>query len=618
MNIVLAVTACAAVAALLLEYGGFQLSESQLHYLHITDAVVVGIFVMDRLIRLALTTNRRLYMRENRVDFVLMALAAGVIAVSSRAQIKVISAGALYVLITQAYILLTLITHAVGANLRLAGSGIHPSWLLIGSFAFLSLAGTGLLMLPAATPADKPIEFPDALFTATSACCVTGLVVRPSGQTFTVFGQAVILTLIQLGGLGFMLFGTMLALLVGKNLSLRSSTALGQMVSTEMIGSLGRLVAFIMGVTFVLEAIGAVLLYPMFAAAEVQQYGVADQARVIWYSVFHSISAFCNAGFSLCEQNLMEGVRGAWGKPLRDFWQINGVMAPLIVLGGLGFPVLYDCAAYAKTAARNVANWLSAKRGIAARGAPRPRLPLHTKMVLSATAVLIVGGAAGLLLVEPPSDRARYGAIGRTPVYSDDTRSRRDWPRMPMDERVGHAVFQSITARTAGFNTIDMSELSSAGKLWMCGLMIIGGSPGGTAGGMKTITFAILLIAAYSVLRRRDEVEVFRRSLPAEMLRRAVTVAGLYLGLVAVIGLLLCIAMRTGFDPVDLLFEACSACGTVGLSAGVTGSLNLLGKCVIIGGMFVGRIGPLTILLAVTSKVRRVQYVYPRENVVIG
>ncbi len=221
-------------------------------------------------------------------------------------------------------------------------------------------------------------------------------------------------------------------------------------------------------------------------------------------------------------------------------------------------------------------------------------------------------------MVEPPSDSARYGAIGRSPLYDSAARAARDWPRMAFSQRVRAALFQSITARTAGFNTIDMSELSSAGKLWMCGLMTIGGSPAGTAGGMKTITFVILLVAAYCVLRRREEVEVFHRSLPGELLRRAVAVAGLYLALVVVVALGLCMAMRTGFDCIDLLFEACSACGTVGLSTGVTGSLNLPGKLIIIVGMFAGRIGPLTMLLAVTSKMRHVRFAYPRESVVIG
>jgi trk system potassium uptake protein TrkH len=616
MNIVLAATALSAVAALLLEYGGFELRADQRKALHLADVIIVAVFVLDRLLRFLLASDRRGYLRENWVDFALMALAAGVVAVSYRFHQKIVSAGTFYVLVTQGYILVVLVIRGLTVNLRFAGSGIHPSWLLIGSFAFLCLSGAGLLMLPVSTPPmGKAVDFFDALFTSTSAVCVTGLTVRRTGSEFTTFGQAVILALIQLGGLGVMLFGTMLALLMGKGLSLRGSSAMGQMVSSDDVGSMKRVVLFIMAATFGLEAAGAVMFYPMFAG----RLGGLDlsPARAVWYSVFHSVSAFCNAGLSLCDQNMMEGVRTGWSRPMREHWQVLGVMAPLIVLGGLGFPVLLDCLAYARAALRRGAAFLRGLSGQAV-GAPKARLSLHSRIVLTATLVLIFGGAAGLLLVEPPNDRSRYGDIGRTPVYDQQTRIRRDWLRMAPGQKIGAAVFQSISARTAGFNTIDLSELSNAGKLWMCWLMIIGGSPAGTAGGMKTATAALLLATIYSVMRRREEVEIFRRSIAADIVRRSVTVAALYLALVGVITLLLCVAMRTGYAFIDLFFEACSACGTVGLSTGVTPGLNVFGKMVIVAGMFVGRVGPLTLLLALGGRVRPAEYAYPRENVVIG
>lgn len=618
MNVVLGLTAMAAVAALLLEYGGFALREDHLKALHLADTVIVAIFVLDRLLRYLLAQDRRQYLRENWIDFALMALAAGIVAVSFRFHRKIISAGTLYVLVTQGYILVTLIIRGATVNLRFAGSGIHPSWLLIGSFVFLVLAGAGLLMLPVSTPrGGRAIDFYDAIFTSTSAVCVTGLTVRQTGSEFTGFGQAVILVLIQLGGLGVMVFGTVLALVVGKGLSLRGSTAMGQMVSSDEIGSMRKIVLFIMAATLALEAVGALLFYPMFA------HWQGGQARLLagkaaWYSAFHSISAFCNAGLSVCDQNMMEGVRGGWASPLRDRWQVLGVMAPLIVLGGLGFPVLLDCMVLLRGWLRRAVAFMWRLLGRPAARTPRARLPLHARIVLAATVVLILGGAAGLLLVEPPNDRSRYGDIGRTPVYDEKTRSRRDWPRMDPSRKIAAAVFQSVSARTAGFNTIDLSELSNAGKLWLCWLMIVGGSPAGTAGGMKTATAALVLATIYSVVRRRHEVEVFRRSIAADVVRRAVTVAALYLALVGVITLLLCVAMRTGHAFIDLFFEACSACGTVGLSTGVTGGLNVFGKMVIVFGMFIGRVGPLTLLLALAGRARPAEYVYPRENVVIG
>ena len=446
--------------------------------------------------------------------------------------------------------------------------------------------------------------------------------------------------LIQLGGLGIIVFGTMLALLVGKSFSLRTSTAFGQMVSANKIDGLGKVAVFILVSTFALEGLGAVLGYPMFAAAEAQQRATgADAIPAVWASVFHSISAFCNAGFSVYDQNLMEGVRAGWSRTLRDHWQVLGVIAPLIVLGGLGLPVLHDCAGFLRTAVLRAAARLRRRRvgpgpapavspqpgeSIVFRvldrmpATPRPALSLHSRIVLLTTVILIVAGAGVLLLLEPASEGGRYGAIGRTPVYDDQTRGRRDWPRMTFWQQVPHAVFQSITARTAGFNTIDVSELSDGGKAWLCGLMIVGGSPAGTAGGMKTVTLAILLIAVGCVLRRRGELEVFRCSLPAEVLARVVTVAVLYLAWVGLITLLLCAAMRTGYSFIDLFLEACSACGNVGLSAGVTDSLNLFGKGIVIAGMFVGRIGPLALLLVLAGRARHRDQAYPPESVVIG
>jgi len=612
LNGLLALTALAAIGALVLEYGGFDLSAEQLDALHLGEALIVVILVLDRVLRLLFAVDRRAYLRENWIDYAVIFLAA--VTVVGGMRTRIVSLGALYVFVSQAYILVALVIRGVNINLHVAGSGIHPSVLLLGSFLFLSLAGSGLLMLPAATPAESPIDFVDALFTATSATCVTGLVVRGTGSGFTFFGQAVILILIQLGGLGVMVFGTMLAVLMGKGISLRGSDALGQMLARENLGGMGRAIVFVMLVTFCLELLGAVLFYPMFASP--QGPSGPDTGEAVWTSVFHSVSSFCNAGFSLYDQNMLAGVRGGWAKPLRDHWQILGVMAPLIVLGGLGFPVLMDCARRLRGYAGRL---LGGTRWSVRRwhSPAAERLSLHSRIVLITSAVLILLGTGGLMLLEPTATD-RYGAIGRNPLYDQATRHRADFAAMPPARRLKHAVFQSITARTAGFNTIDCSELSDAGKAWLCGLMIIGGSPAGTAGGMKTVTVALLVATAYCVLRRRGEVELFRRSLPTELLRRATAVAVLYLGLVAIVVLSLSVAMRSGYNFIDLLFEACSACATVGLSTGVTKGLNLAGKLVIVAGMFIGRLGPMTLLLALTSRLRQVDYAYPSESVVIG
>ena len=567
--------------------------------------------MLDRVGRLALARRKPAYLRENWIDFALIGAGLIALVIGERLTGRILSAGELYVVISQGYILISLIIRGVNVNLRFAGSGIHPTWLLVGSFAMLALVGSGLLMLPKATPADTHIWYTDALFTAISATCVTGLVVLDTGSDFTHFGQAVILTLIQLGGLGIMLFGTVLAMAVGKGLSLRSTNALDQMLATDAPGQLARTVVFIVLVTLMFEAVGAVMFYPMFAAE--QAAGTVPAVRqAIWDSIFHSISSFCNAGFSLYRRNMMAGVAEGWAGPLRSHWQIFGVMAPLIILGGLGFPVLRDLAGWIRGFGRRM--FSRGKIGL------KPRLTLHSKIVLTTSVALLVIGALVFLLVELPTG-ADKRVVGRHPNIIDATVRRGDWPAMDVSDKLVGATFQSITARTAGFNTVDMKELSTAGKLWLCGLMVVGGSPAGTAGGMKTVTFALLIVCAYCVLRRRDKLEVFKRTISANLLGKVATVAVLYLGLLATVTLLLCVAVPRGHSFINLFFEACSACGTVGLSTGVTGpgtALRDFGKFVIMAGMFIGRLGPLTLLLALTSRIRHVRYAYPTENVTIG
>lgn len=609
LNIQLAVTGIVAVATLILVYGFRPPLPLSSETLFAIQTAVVAIFMLDRLVRLELSADRLAFFRENSVDFALMFIAGAAIAIGPHIKTGVLSAGAVYLVITQAYILLSLVLRGVSVNMDFASSGLPPSWLLIGSFLVLCLAGSGLLMLPAATPPNhQPIMYyDDALLTSVSATCVTGLVVLDTGKDFTFFGQAVILGLIQVGGLGIMLFGTFLALVVGRGLSVRSSTALGEMIGTQSVGQLGRIAMFVIVMTLTAEAIGAVLLYPMFAAGQGSHIPAAGEAA--WQAAFHSVSAFCNAGFSLYGNNMMEGVREGWQTPFRQRWQVLGVIGPLIVLGGLGFPVVQDCASYI---------WRTIKRLLIHKNQPRPRLSLHSKLVLTTSAVLLVLGAAGLMLLgneaAPPKLARNPNAGSGAAVKEDPAR----FGNMLLGAQLRESAFQSISARTAGFNTIDMDkDLTDAARLWMCGLMVVGGSPASTAGGMKTITLALLVMAAWSMIRRRKEVEAYKRTLAANLLRRATTVAFLYVILLACVTLLLCVAMPR-WDFMELFFEACSACGTVGLSTGVTGQLGLMGKLVVVFGMFAGRVGPLTILLAVSTQMKPAKYSYPFEDIIIG
>ena len=615
MNVILASAGVVAVAALVLEYGFGPNPPIEPFWLHIIQSLVVAVFIADRFIRLLAARDRLEYLRENWTDFALMGVATGVLVGYARYG-EVLSAGAIYIIVTQVYILAALIIRGVNVNLRFADSGIHPARLLVGSFVFMCLVGSGLLMLPAAITEGEWARwhYLDSLFTATSATCVTGLVVKGTGSTFTPFGQAVILGLIQLGGLGIMMFGTVMAMMVGKMLSLKGTDALGQMLNTSQVGQIARIARFVIIATFGLEVLGAMLLFPMFLDASGNSGSPLSAPQALWYSIFHSVSAFCNAGFSLYDKNMMAGVGDGWSA-LRDRWQMLGVISPLIILGGLGFPVLHDLGRWFGGLVGRTRRAMRGKWSMDFSPLPRCRLALHSKIVLSTTAILLIWGAAILWAVES-IEVPRPFTPGRDPNYPAAVSN--NWGSTSAIGKAKESIFASITARTAGFNTIDMNQLTDGGKLWMCGLMTVGGGPASTAGGMKTVTLAILVLVACSVLRNRSELEVYQRSITVDVIRKVVALAVLYMCLLLTVALLLSITMGGTYHFIDLLFESCSACGTVGLSTGVTEKLNDPARGVVMAGMFIGRLGPLTLLLALAGRTRRTKYSYPSENIIIG
>ena len=605
-DVMLAIAAAAAVAALALEHG-FHDPPVNVDLLHVIQVCVLGVFVLDRLVRLVLSRQRKQYLKENWIDYALIAVAGCVAAAAPRFQTPALSAATIYVVITQVYILSVLVVRIVGFQVRVAGTGVHPIWMLIGSFVLVILFGTGLLMLPRAAPdvPGDPVTLTDALFTATSATCVTGLLVRDTAERFAPFGQAVIGVMIQMGGLGIMLFGTVFAVLTRRALTVRESLLAGQVLSEDTIGRIARMAKFVILTALGVELIGALAMLPMW----MDLAGEGNGVRAALYSLFHSVSAFCNAGFALRSDNLVD---------IRDRWQVLGVIAPLIFLGGLGFPVLYDVFGYG---GRHL------KRAMGQARTAGEALTLHSKLVLTTSAALLVLGAGGLMLIEWAADPGpTYGASLR------DTQNPRlassagpALRNMGAGEQVRESLFQSVTARTAGFNTVDMDRLSDPGKFWMCLLMFVGGSPASAAGGMKTVTLAVILLSTWSVLRHRGKTEGFGRTIAEGFVRKAVVLAALYAALVVTVTLLLSIAMKeqplaTGRRAtfVQLLFESASACGTVGLSCGVTGSLTTFGKYVVIAAMFIGRLGPLTLLLALTAGIRPARFAYPDEEVVLG
>lgn len=527
------------------------------------------------------------------VDAVLMTIAAMGVAIGT----GVVPAPGQWHLFEGSLVLL-LMSELWRLNVGLSRQFYRPGTLLPISFLTMIAVGTPLLKVPLAVPAGQSISWLDALFTITSAVCVTGLVVRDTATQFTPYGQAVIGVFIQLGGLGIIIFGSMLATLLGTRLSLRENLSLSRMLNDQPLQRVVSFVRFIVLTTLLLELAGAIALTTMWS------HDLPFGQR-LGLGVFHSVSAFCNAGFSLHSNNL---------EPYRYALQIHLVIAPLLVLGGLGFPVLDNL--------WQVASWRWKRRrlGGASHGSldrqqnlAAGRLSLHTKIVLCTTAALYLYGVVVL-------------AAGQLKPYTDGffqqgiTANRKQI--QPLDARrfgaiLADASFMSLTSRTAGFNTVPMDDLSPAGRFAMITLMMIGASPGGTGGGMKTTTLALLVLTVIATLRRRDRTEAFARHISEPLIRKAATVAVCFVALATTATLLLCFSEPYPFEKIA--FEAVSAATTTGLTLGITGDLTSFGKAVIIATMFLGRIGPLALLggLVFRPSPQR-PYRYPHEDVAMG
>jgi trk system potassium uptake protein TrkH len=445
-----------------------------------------------------------------------------------------------------------------------------PDALLVGSFAALILLGALALRLPWAHQPGK-VSFLNALFTSTSAVCVTGLVVVDTGTDYTRFGQIVIMLLIQAGGLGIMTFAALMFQFLGRRMSLRSQAVLHGSFFQQDIGiNFRAMFRRILWLTAVTELLGVAALF----VALLPQASHLNEA--LFQSVFHSVSAFCNAGFSLYKDNLVE---------LRHNYLFTITIMALIVIGGLGHTVVHEL--WQRVECRFL-RWR--ERDIACR-----RFSVHARVVLRVTAILIVGGAAGLLVLGLTAAETSWGS------------------------KLAEAMFQSVTARTAGFNTLDIGRLPLASLLFLVILMFIGGSPASCAGGIKTTAFAISWAELRARVRGESEVRLLDRRIPPETLWRVSLLLRLALlwNLVGVLLLLVTEGGRPGIGMHDVIFEQISAFGTVGLSTGITDRLSAMGRLWIIATMFVGRLGPLTLAMwFFQPKPGHVQY--PEGKVMIG
>jgi len=594
MDITMTFVALVAIVSLILEHGQY-LEKENIRQLQLLDVAIIGLFVLDMLGKLMVARRRLHYLRQHVVHYTLLGiLLLGLLLArqlhsypATQAflnQLNIRSLTKLYIIIIQIAIVVRLMIQAVETQRKLAHTRFKPAHLLVASFVFIILIGTVLLYSPRATPREAPASFVDSVFTATSATCVTGLIVRDTGKDFTPFGQLVILVLIQIGGLGLMTFASFFAMILGVGMGFKDRMVMQDVLNEQTLGRVAGLIVYILVLTFVVEAVGAALLYPVWK-------GDLSTGGRIHTSIFHSISCFCNAGFCLYRSSFQHYQTSTY---------LNVVACLLIVLGGLGFAVHRNLLQVLRSAWRKLPLPFSRRRLL--EPTQRPRLSLHSKIVLWVTVVLIVGGAGVVWLLE------RDGVMRG----------------MSAGDKVLASTFQSVTARTAGFNTIDTSKLSNASLVFVSFLMFIGASPGSTGGGIKTVTFAMLLIAIVTAMRHRPNFEAFHRTVPKTLINRAVVVATLAGGMIVTATILLCFFEHDtmiGGAPVQLrqaFFEVFSAFGTVGLSTGITPMLTSPGKIVIIITMLVGRIGPLTLVVALAQRLGRSAYDYPEESIMIG
>lgn len=441
---------------------------------------------------------------------------------------------------------------------RIENIEMNPPRILALGFAGLIIIGALLLNLPIASQNNESIGFINALFTSASSVCVTGLVVVNTAYHWTLFGQIVIIILIQMGGLGFMTIATIAALVIGKKITLKERLVIKEQLNQETMSGLVKLTKYVILSTFLIEGIGALLLSLRF----VPIYGLS---KGLWFSIFHAISAFCNAGFDILGESIV---------PFVGDYIINLTICALVILGGLGFSVYIDISKNKKF----------------------KRFQLHTKFVLIITASLLIGGMVIFLLLE-----------NGNPLTIKN---------LSLGDKLLASFFQSVVPRTAGFNSINIGGLYDTSVFFIIILMFIGGSPGSTAGGIKTTTFGALALTTISVVKGNKDVVAFRRRISYDVINKSLAIVMVGLLLVGMVSFILTITEEAEF--LDLLFETTSAFATVGLSTGLTPDLTDFGKILLTLTMYAGRVGPLTMAFAFSRKHIHAKYKYSVGNIIVG
>lgn len=555
---------------------GFPLTRFQEILISFVIRVLINAFVIEELLRLFTLQNFVEHLKERWVELLITLFLIVEIIFEKPFQLVIKSIfplltfdqiALLYLIITQLAIFVSGIFKLIRHSTILTKLKVPPGVILAVSFAILILLGSGLLSLPKASSSGQPIKYIDALFTSTSAVCVTGLIVLDTSKDFSFTGQIIILLLIQIGGLGIMTLTTFFFIFVSGGLTIRMRLLLKEFLSPDTFSAIGSLLKRIIFYTFLIEALGAILLY--FS----MKYFSSDNSPDIFLVLFHSISAFCNAGFSLFSDNLMTPF-------LENNYLFKIIISFLVILGGLGFLSLTE-----------VLSFSPRKK----KAYKTQKFTPTTKLVLVSTVFLIVFGTILIYLGDYGS-----GALGSS-----------------FFQQIFNAYFQSVTARTAGFNTVHIEQLSVFSTIILIFLMWIGASPGGTGGGIKTTTFAIVLLFLYKYLRGQDRLEIYSREVDFETTKKAIAIVLLSVFII-ILGTSFIILIESDKNPLNLLFEVVSAFSTVGLSRNTTFYICDASKFVLIWIMFIGRIGVLTFFTSLLTPAKENNYSLPKVNINVG
>lgn len=570
LNLILALFSLAAISSLVLQYG-FYLTDSASAILNRVDLLIVQFYLWQFILKFLFSRSKLSFLKRHWFETVLAVLILSEFALIIRLEginvirkyfldINITAVTEIYVGFAQILIILSIIIEGIHYNTRLASLKFHPAQTMMLSYIVVILIGTALLMLPKATPSNVSISFIDALFTATSAACVTGFTVIDTAGGFTMTGKLIILFLVQIGGLGIMTFSSFLAIFFGQGVGIRERVMLHQMMNIDKIGMISTVLRNAVILTLSIEAAGAILL----------MFFWADQgwttSHLIFNSVFHSISAFCNAGISTFSDNLS------------SYHHDIGVLitiSSLVILGGLGFIVILEL----------IGGTIQKKK------TRRSRLSIQSRMVLIISGLLLLTGFVLLYMLDGHEN---------------------GW------NRAMTAFFNSVTARSCGFNTVDFATLNNSSILIIMVLMFIGASPGSTGGGIKTTTLGILWASIGAIITGQNRIVIFKRRIPFLVLNRALVVFAFSVMFVVLAAFLLSITETAPI--IDIIFESVSAFSTVGLSRGLTQLLTTNGKLIIILVMFIGRLGALTLAFAITAptELPSVKVEYPSESVMIG